>query len=459
MSTQLAERPTRLGWRRLVLLLVLCGAAFIEGIDIAMLNVAVPSIKADLDIAGGSLHWVVSAYVLGYGGFLLLGGRSADLLGRRRMFLAFLAVFVVFSGLGGLANDEWLLIVARFVTGICAAFMAPAGLSIITTSFPEGAARNRALIIYGATGAAGFTLGLAVGGLLTTISWRWVFFAPVILALLLLIAAVPLVEKDEPPAARGMDVAGALTISAAMLALIFGVTQLEKPSLVSAAAFVAGGVLLAAFVAIERRSRTPLIRLGILRSGSLVRANVAALLFSASFFGFQFLVTLYLQELRHWTPLQTSLVLLLVGVDAILAPTLTPMLVNRFGTLRVAVGGLAFAVLSYALFLPVGNDWTYAAMFPSMLLLGLAFTFAFGPLTIVATDGVPAHEQGLASGLIYTSFEFGAAIGLSMVTVVRGENLLVDGYRAALAVPLAAALIATAVLAIGLRRVTHVSRH
>ena len=191
-------------------LAVLCGAVFLEGIDISMMGVALPSMRDDLGLSTGQLQWIVSAYVLGYGGFVLLGGRAADLLGRRRMFVFWLAVFVVFSGLGGLATEGWVLIVARFVTGISAGFMTPAGLSIITTTFPEGPARNRALMLYGGTGAGGFSLGLVVGGVLTAIDWRWVFFAPVVVASVLLAAAIRLSPRPRPAArARRLRLAGA----------------------------------------------------------------------------------------------------------------------------------------------------------------------------------------------------------------------------------------------------------
>ncbi|MFJ4503692.1 MFS transporter [Streptomyces sp. NPDC088864] len=199
-------------------------------------------------------------------------------------------------------------------------------------------------------------------------------------------------------------------------------------------------------------------RLAILRHGPLVRANLSAMLFAAGFFGFQFLVVLYLQELRGWSTLETSFAMLVIGVDAVLSPTLTPRLVERFGNARVILGGLLLAVLAYGLFLPVGADWSYAAMFPSLILLGLAFSLAYGPLTIVATEGVAEEEQGLAGGLLYTAFQFGAAIGLSAVTAVSVAATrtdtpagLLDGYRAGLLVPFAAAVAAAAVSAFGLR--------
>ncbi|MFE4617400.1 MFS transporter [Streptomyces sp. NPDC056747] len=442
-------------------LFVLCGAIFLEGIDVAMLNVALPSIREDLEMSTGMLQWVMSAYVLGYGGFMLLGGRAADLFGRRQMFVLWLVVFLLFSGLGGFATEGWMLIVARFVTGVAAAFMTPAGLSIITTGFEEGPQRNKALLVYSGTAAGGFSIGLVVGGLLAAVNWRWVFFAPVILTLLILVAALVLIPKSPRPgrAGQSVDLAGALSITGAILLLVFGVERAAHTSAAWTAGTVGAGLaLVLVFLAIERRSASPLVRLGIFRSGSLVRANLAGMLFAAGFFGFQFIAVLYLQELRGWSTLQTSFALIVIGVDAILSPTLTPRLVARFGNARVIFAGLLLAALSYALFLPVGADWTYLAMFPSLIILGLAFSLAYGPLTIAATDGVAEEEQGVASGLLYTSFQFGAALGLSFVAAVNiaatdgtSPAALLDGYRAALVVPLAAALAAAVISAFGLR--------
>jgi predicted MFS family arabinose efflux permease len=404
--------------------------------------------------------------VLGYGGFMLLGGRAADLLGRRRMFVVPLAVFVAFSGLGGLATEGWVLVVARLVTGMAAAFMTPAGLSIITTSFAEGPPRNRALLVYAGTASGGFSLGLVLGGLLTTVSWRWVFFAPVLLALAILVAALVLLEPDEerPTDLRGrFDALGATSVTGAMVLAIYAVTRLEQPAgqwgtIIGSAA--ASAALIGVFVRTERRSAAPLVRLGLLRQASLLRANLTALLFIGGFFGFQFVVTLYLQELRGWSSLETSLALLVVAIDAVLAPTLTPRLVARFGTGRVILGGLLLAAVAYALFLPLQADWAYASMLPTMVILGLAFALAYGPLTIAATEGVAEDEQGVAGGVLYTATQFGAALGLAAVTVARGESdaaladpgELLDGFRTALLVPLGAVVVAIAVTASGLRR-------
>lgn len=454
------ERLTPRAWAVLV---VLCGAIFLEGLDVSMMGVALPSIRADLGLSTQALQWVVSAYVLGYGGFVLLGGRAADLLGRRRMFLLWLGIFIGFSGLGGLAGDGTTLIAARFVTGVAAGFMTPAGLSIITTSFAAGEARNRALLVYSAAGAAGFSLGMVAGGLLTSIGWRWVFFAPVVLASAILLVALRILPEGARPArsAHRVDVAGALAITAAMLLVVFAVVRApDVAAAATAASALAALVLAAAFVAIERRSAAPLVRLGILRSGALVRANVGSVLFMGSFVGFQFVAVLYLQELRGWSPLETGLALLVCGIDVVLAPTVTPRLVRRFGHLRTLVAGMLVALLAYALFLPIGADWGYLLMLPTLVLVGVAFALASGPLTIAATRDVEDAEQGLAGGLLNLAIQFGSALGLAAVTVVyvtvAGEDAssaeLLEGYRAALVVPVVAVAVGALVTGAGLVR-------
>ncbi len=448
------NRDDRITGRALGLLVVLCGAAFLEGVDVAMFGIALPAIRADLGLSTGELQWVVSAYILGYGGFMLLGGRAADLLGRRRVFLVALAVFVVFSGLGGLAGEPWLLLAARAATGVAAAFMMPAGLSIITTGFPEGPMRTRALLIYAGIGAAGFSIGLVVGGLLTIFGWRWVFFAPVIVSAVLLALAIPLVPKpvqSGPKVGRGRaDVAGAVAVTGAFLALLTAVEQsshAEPAWTLSLAALSA--LLFGAFVLIERRAREPLVRLSFLRRMPQLRAYAGAASLAAGFLGYQFLVVLYLQEQRGWDSLMTSLALLVLGIDAILAPLLTPRLVKRFGLWPVTLVGLGAAAASFLLFLPVTGDWMYAAMFPSFLALGLAFTLAYGPLTVAATDGVADEDQGLSGGLLYAAFQFGAAIGLAATSAVMsaaaaGGLAPIEVTRLSLAVPIAASVLGIA---------------
>lgn len=433
-------------------LTVVCGALFLEGIDIAMLNVAVPAIAADIGLATDSAHWVISAYVLAYGGFMIFGGRTADLLGRRRVFLAALAVFIVFSGLGGFAQDAWVLVLARFVTGATAGFMTPAGFSLLTTSFPEGQLRNRALAIYGAIGAGGFTLGVVVGGLLTTTSWRWVFFAPVIVGVLLWLAGRAVIRRDQTPAEgrTRFDFGGAIALTSAMITLIYGIVALgEDGNVTAVTALAAAALLVAVFVSIERRVDDPLLRLGLLREGLLLRASVAGLLFMGSFFAFQFLITLYLQDFRGWSPLATGLTFAVMGADMILAPLLTHRLVDRFGNAAVLLAGLAAGALAFVLVLGLDGTWDYWDLLPSLLLVAVMFTLVYGPLVAAATDGLDESEHGVAGGVVYTAFQFGAALGVSVATLALAgshhDAAGPDDYQRALVVPVVAALLAVVV--------------
>jgi MFS family permease len=459
-----SERLSSHAWR---ILLVLCAALFLDALDVSMLGVALPSIRADLGMSTSSLQWVVSAYVVGYGGFLLLGGRAADLLGRRRMFLISLGAFVAFSGLGGLATSGTLLIAARFITGVSAAFTAPAGLSVITTSFAEGPARNRALAVYTATGATGFSLGLVLGGVLTEVSWRLVFFVPVVVALLTLIAAARLVPDSgrAPRSSHGFDVTGAITVTSAMMVLVFTLVEASTVgwgSTRTLASFAATAALLAAFVLIEGRVAAPLVRLGILRSGSLLRANIGAMALFGSWLGTLFVATLYMQQLRGWSSLETGLAVFPAGlVVALLAPRIAAPLVARFGDARVILTGLTSTAIAYLLLLPIGLHSSYPlAMLPTFLLVGLGFALAYGPLNMAATNGIAPEEQGLAGGLVITSFQFGGALVLALVTAVNNANTVVggspqallDGFHAALLVPLAATVLGMGVTTLGLVR-------
>ena len=453
-----SDRLSRRAWGTL---LVLCGALFLDALDVSMMGVALPSIRADLGLSTSSLQWVVSAYVLGYGGFLLLGGRAADLLGRRRVFLVALGVFIVASTLGGFANDGTLLIATRFVKGISAAFTAPAALSIITTSFPEGPARNKALSVFTATGATGFSLGLVFGGLLTEIGWRWVFFLPAPVALVTLLAGIRLVPKDSSRglhATRSFDVTGAVSMTAGMLLLVF--TLVEAPTvgwatLRTLSSLVAVAAIFTAFVARERSAKSPLVRLGILRNATLVRANLGAMSLFGGWVGFQFITTLYLQQLRGWSALETGLSIFPAGLlVAVLSPRIAP-LIARFGLFRLILAGMISIAAGYVLFLRVDLDSTYLlGMLPTFLLAGLGFALAFGPLNVAATTGVAPQEQGLAGGLINTSFQFGGALVLAIVTAVNnasrgsggGDQAILDGYHAALYVSVVAAALGILVM-------------
>jgi MFS family permease len=429
-------------------LIVLCGVVFLDALDVSMVGVALPSIRSDLGLSTSELQWVVSGYVLAYGGLLLLGGRTADLLGRKRTLLIALGGFIVASALGGLADDGTVLVLARFVKGLSAAFTAPAALSIITTTFAEGPARNRALSIFTTVGASGFSLGLVFGGLLTEIGWRWTFLlaAPVAATLLALGPRLIPADRGVSGGRRAYDVPGAVTVSAAMLVLVHTVVQAPTDgwgSLATIGGFVGAAALLALFVAIELRSSQPLVRLGILRSGSLVRANVLAMAMFGAYLGFQFIGTLYMQSLLGWSPLTTALAFLPAGVIVALGSTRVAPLVNRFGTQRLIAVGFGLFTIAFALFLRIDQTPVYAAvMLPTMILLGVGFALSFPSLNIQATAGVADHEQGLAGGLLNTSLQLGGAVGLAVVTaVVTGStgkatdaSTVLAGFRPGLAV-------------------------
>jgi EmrB/QacA subfamily drug resistance transporter len=419
----------------------------LDALDVSMVGVALPVIQADLGLSTSTLQWVVSGYVLSYGGLLLLGGRTADLLGRRRVFLAAVAVFTVASLLGGLADDGALLIATRLVKGVAAAFTAPAALSIITTTFAEGPARNRALGIFAVFGATGYSAGLVFSGLLTEVGWRWTFVLPVPIAIVALVAAYRLLPDDRPARRTGgYDLPGAVTGVAAMLLLVSTVVEAPEAGWGDAGTllrFALTAVLLAAFVVIERRSAHPLVRLGILRSGRLARANLGVMVFFGAYLGFQFVVMLYLQSVLGWTALQTALGFLPAAlIVAFGSPRMDP-LIERVGTPRTITAGVVAHVAAYLLFLVVDRDAPYAVgVLPSMILLGLGFMLAFASFNIQATEGVPDHEQGLAGGLLNTSVQVGGALGLAVVTAVlvaggegrTGPDALLAGFAPALTV-------------------------
>ncbi|MFD8528234.1 MFS transporter [Streptosporangium canum] len=441
-------------------LTVLCAVVFLDALDVSMVGVALPSIQADLGLSTSSLQWVVSGYVLGYGGLLLLGGRTADLLGRRRVFLVALAVFAVASLLGGLVSDGTLLIAARFIKGISAAFTAPAALSIITTTFAEGPARNRALSIFTASGASGFSLGLVISGFLTELGWRWTFLMPVPVAIIALVAALRFLPKHrEERAEGGYDLIGATTITASMLLLVFAVVEAPEVgwgsvrTIVTLAAAVA---LLVVFVLAEQRVRHPLVRLGILRSGPIVRANLGLVILFGSYVGFQFVAMQYFQNFLHWSALETALAFLPAGLLVAVTSTKMGSLADRFGTARLIVIGSAALAAGYAFFLRVDGAPSLAALIiPGMVLLGIAFALSFPSLNIQATNGVADDEQGLASGLLNTSGQVGGAVVLAIVTAVLTSNTSadpIDGFRAAIAVSGILGLVGLVIALTGLRR-------
>src|SRR5215213_8913465 len=463
--TSPTSSPAPVRWDASVvgLMAVLCGVVFLDGLDVSMVGMALPSIESDLGLTTSQLQWIISGYVLGYGGFLLLGGRAADLLGRRRVLLVALAVFTVASALGGVVNDGTLLVITRFLKGAAAAFTAPAGLSIITTNFAEGPERNRALSIYTATGASGFSLGLVAGGLLTELGWRWTFLLPVPIAAVLLAFAPRFLPRDQTMATggrRSFDLPGAVTLTAAML--LFVRTVVEAPDQGWGApetivAFALSAALLAGFIAIERRTASPLVRLGILRSGPLVRANLSMMTLFGAYVGFQFVMTLYLQTMNGWSPVQTALAFLPAGIlVAAGSPRIGP-LVDRFGPPRLIAAGTAASTLGYVLALRFDAHPDYAGvLLPTMLLIGIGFMLLFPALNIQATMGVANQEQGVASGLVQTSFQLGGALGLAIVTAVVSSGIsdgdVFGAYRTAVGVALAVSALGLLTAVVGLAR-------
>ncbi|WP_281354045.1 MFS transporter [Phytoactinopolyspora halotolerans] len=405
------------------ILAVLCLVLFLDGLDVSMVGVALPSIGAELELSTSTLQWIVSGYVLGFGGLLLLGGRTADLLGRRKVFLIALAVFAIASLLGGLVSNGPLLIITRLIKGISAAFTAPTGLSIITTTFAEGAARNKALSIYTVFGASGFSSGLIVGGLMTGIGWRWTFLAPVPIAVAALIAGIALIPRDRPAATGGYDIAGAVTLTGGMLLLVY--TVVSAPELGwthpgTLASFALAAALLTTFVVVEQRVANPLVRLGILRIGHIVRASIAIIALFGSYLSFQFMLTLYLQDVLGWSALGMAMALLPAGMLVVLTAPSADRMIARLGTPRLIIVALAALSLGYLLFLfRIEPDPNYVAVIlPSVLLLGTGFALGFPSINVQATAGVADHEQGLAAGLVQTSMQVGAALVLAVTTAL-----------------------------------------
>jgi MFS family permease len=411
------------------MLITLCIVLFLDGLDVSMIGVALPSIGAELDLSTSSLQWLVSGYVLGYGGLLLLGGRTADLLGRRRVFLVALGVFALASLAGGLVSSGPLLIPTRFIKGLAAAFTAPTGLSLITTNFAEGPARNKALSIYTVFGAGGYSSGLLFGGLMTGIGWRWTFLLPVPIALAALAAAFVLLPRNEPAKEGGHDLLGAAFSTAAMLLLVYTIVTAPDVgwgSTRTVGSFALAAILFATFVLVESRVRHPLIRLGILRKASLVRASLAIVAVAGSYFSWQFIVTLYLQDSLGWSPLHLALALLPIGVMVAGSAVFSDKLVDRFGTARIIASTMTVMAVGYLLFLRLDTSPSYPTMIlPAVLLIGVGW-IGFPAINIQATNGISDDEQGLAAGVLQTSMQVGAAVVLAVTTALISS----DGHDA-----------------------------
>jgi MFS family permease len=423
-----AERWSRRSW---LLLLVVCIVIALDGLDVSIVGVALPSIGSELGLPTETLQWLVSAYVLGYGSLLLLGGRLADLLGRRRILLLGLTVFAAASLVGGLVDDPAILIASRFVKGLAAAFTAPAAFSLITTNFPEGPARNRAIAIFTTFAASGFSIGLVVGGAMTSLSWRWTFLFSVPFAVAAIVLGLFFVPRDGRRSEGGHDIWGAVTLTAGMLTLVYTVVSAPDAGWGSAPTIVglaAAAVLLAAFVLIEKRVRHPLIRFGILAQGSVARANIAAIALFGSYLSFQFILTIYLQSVLGWTPIGMALALLPAGLVVVLTAPFADRLIGRFGSQRLTIVALAALSLGYLLFLRADTSPSYVVdILPSVLLLGAGFAIGFPAIQVQATTGVTDNEQGLAAGLVQSSSQVGAAVVLAVTSALIAGDAPVAG--------------------------------
>lgn len=446
--------------QRWALLLVLCTVLALDGLDVSMVGVALPTIGEQLGIGTATLQWVVSGYVLGYGSLLLLGGRLADLLGRRRIFLIALSVFVLASLLGGVADNPHVLIAARFIKGLAAAFTAPTGFSIITTNFAEGQERNKAISIYSVFGASGFSLGLIVGGLVTGLSWRWTMVFSVPFALVVLVLGRLVIPKDRPEAGGGHDLAGAVALPAGMLTLVYTVVSAPQAGWASPrtiAGFALAAAILALFVLIESRARHPLIRFSIMKQGWVARANLAAVALFGAYLSFQTIITLFLQSVLGWQPLTLALALLPAGLIVAGSAPFADRMIDRFGAPRLIMLGLVSQVIGYLLFLRVDTHPSYPlAILPSVLLIGLGFAMAFPSINVQATAGISNSEQGLAAGLVQTSTQVGAALVLAVTTAVvaggmpqvgAGAGQMLAAYRPGLVLSALVALAGFAVVA------------
>jgi EmrB/QacA subfamily drug resistance transporter len=421
--------PANVARAKNLALALLAMTQFVVVIDASIVNIALPSIGRALKFSQDDLSWVVNAYTLTFGGFLLLGGRLADLMGRRKMFMLGLVVFSIASLLGGLAQSEPWLIAARAVQGLGAAIVSPAALSIITTTFSEGAERNRALGVWGAVAGAGGAAGVLLGGVLTSgLSWRWVLFVNVPIGVICALLAPRLLEESRSEEEnRSFDIPGAVTVTAGLALLVYALVDAVNVGWGSSATLlkIAGAVvLLIAFLAIERRSRAPLMPFSIFRLRTLRGADTVALLIGMSLFSMFFFISLYMQQVLHYSALKAGLSYLPLAIAIILSAGAASVGVTRFGFKPVLVIGLLFVAAGLYWFSRVpGTGGTFLAnvLGPSVLAaIGLGLSFV--PVTIAAVTGTRPHEAGLASGLVNTAQQVGGALGLAILASIANSR-------------------------------------
>jgi EmrB/QacA subfamily drug resistance transporter len=410
--------------RRWLALAVVVAAQFMVVLDVAIVNVALPSIKTDLHFTQESLQWVITAYAILFGGVLLLGGRMADLLGRRRLFIAGLVLFTISSLLSGLAWSEGSLIVFRALQGLGGGLLSPAALSILTTTFEQGRERNLALGIWGAVSGSGGAAGVLLGGVLTSsFDWSWIFFINVPVGALVVAATPSLVRESRASLGhRHFDVAGAASITGGLMLLVYAMTRATQDGWGSAATvalLAAAAALVLAFVAIELRSQAPLLPMRIFRLRTLSAANVSGFLIGAALFSQFFLLTLYMQEVLHYSALETGVAYLTLTLAIVTFAAVAQGVVTRIGVRRVLPVGLALSAGALVLFtrLPVDGHYFFD-LFPGFLIGGIGLALSFVPMTIAALHGVEEHDAGIASGLINTSQQIGGAVGLAAATTI-----------------------------------------
>ncbi len=407
-------------WWALALLSVV---QFMVVLDIAIVNVALPSIQADLGFSQENLQWVISAYALVFGGFLLLGGRAADLLGRRRMFLAGLAVFTLGSLVAGLAWSEVSLIGARSVQGLGAAIIAPAALSILMTTFTEGRERNIALGVWGAVGGFGAAAGVLLGGIFTdALSWEWIFFINIPVGLAAIALAPVLLGESRDRRASSFDALGAVLVTSGLSTAVFAITQANDYGWSSGKTiglFATAIALLGAFVVAETRAKDPLMSFSIFRIKTVAGANVAGFILGTALFSMFLMLTLYMQQVLGYSAMKTGVAYLAVAGTSIFWAAFASQLVTRVGVKPVLVTGMSLLTVGLLYFTQVSVDGSYLGdLLPGFLIIAVGMAFSFVSISIAALAGVEAKDAGLASGLINTSQQIGGALGIAIISSV-----------------------------------------
>jgi EmrB/QacA subfamily drug resistance transporter len=456
-----------------VVLVLICLAQFMVILDATIVNVALPSIQKDLHLSEGSLQWIVNSYTLVFGGFLLLGGRAGDLLGRKRLFLIGLVVFTGASLLNGLASSEGVLVGSRALQGLGAALVSPAALSIISTTFAEGKERARAFGVWAAIAIGGSAVGLVLGGALTQyFSWPWIFFVNVPVGIIAFALSARLIPESRDTEAHGSyDIAGAATVTGGLMALVYAIVDAETAGWGSAKTlgfFALAIVLLATFVVVEKRAKAPLVRLSIFRIRSLLTANIAMFLAMSGMFAMFFFNTLYIQRVLGYGPLKAGLAFLPFTAGIMVSAGLASQFAPRVGVRLVAASGMLLSAAGLLLLtqLPVHGSYLTNVL-PSVVLSSLGMGAVFMPLTLVATTGLEDADQGLASGLFNTSQQIGGALGLAVLSTLAASrtsaaggsptHALVVGFHWAFAAG-AVVMLGALVVMVGLLRSRHVAR-